>query len=88
VEEATLCLDALAPNSKADPLAIEEWCAGAIDETKFMGDELPEGPDDEPVSEESIRAVMNVLNSLAQETGLVEFKRIKTKRKAVASAAE
>jgi hypothetical protein len=83
---ATLCLDALAPNSKSDTLAIEEWCAGAVDETKFMGDELPEGPDDEPVSEESVRAVMDVLDGLAKETGLGEFKRTKSKRKAAAAA--
>ncbi len=85
---ATLCLDALALNPKADPLAIEEWCNAIVDETKFMGDELPHGPDDDPVSEESVQAVTEVLSGLAQEIGLTEFKRVKGKRKATEGADE
>lgn len=79
---ATLCLDALVANTKSDPLAIEDWCAETVDETKFMGDELPQGPDEDLVSEESIHAVTQVLSDLASETGLVEIKRSRKKRKA------
>lgn len=72
---STLCLDALATNPSWDTIEIEEWCRETVDETKFMGDELPEGPDEEPAPESSITAVTEILTSLADEIDLAEFKR-------------
>ncbi|MSO37801.1 MAG: hypothetical protein EXQ69_06055 [Acidimicrobiia bacterium] len=72
---STLCLDALAINPVVDAAAIDDWCNTTVDETKFMGDDLPEGPDDEPVPENSIKAVEAVLAALADEIDLAEFKR-------------
>ena len=39
-------------------------------------DELPFGPDEEPIPESSIQAVIDVLKTLAGEIDLAEFKRI------------
>jgi hypothetical protein len=74
---STLCLDALSPNQPTDTAAIEDWCDGQVDETKFMGDELPQGPDEEPIPEPSITAVKEILASLADEIDLSDFTRTK-----------
>uniref|UniRef100_A0A7C4LMH5 Uncharacterized protein n=1 Tax=Schlesneria paludicola TaxID=360056 RepID=A0A7C4LMH5_9PLAN len=71
---STLLLDALAPEPPLDITAIQEWCQEPIDETKYLN-ELPTGPDENPVPEESIAAVMAVLDQLATEIDLAEFKR-------------
>jgi hypothetical protein len=83
---STLCLDALAANPPTDTAAVEDWCDEQVDETKFMGDELPQGPDEEPVPEPSITAVTEILTSLAQEIDLSEFTR--TKQRAMQFAEE
>lgn len=70
----TLVLDVLAPNPPIDTHAIGEWCREPIDETKYMN-EVPIGPDEELVSEDSIAAVTAMLQTLADEINLVEFKR-------------
>ncbi len=73
---STLLLDALAPESALDGTAIEEWCQEKFDETKYL-DDLPVGPDEMQVPEESIEAVLTVLDRLATEIDLAEFKRKK-----------
>ena len=76
---STLGLDALSANPATDPAAIDDWCDEQVDETRYMGDELPQGPDEDPVPESSVKAVMDVLTSLADEIDLSEFKRTKGK---------
>jgi hypothetical protein len=83
----TLSLDALAPNSTVDTYAIREWCAEIVDETKYM-EELPVGPDEEPVPESSIQAVYDVLEQLAKEINLAEMIRTPSRRKTMATADE
>lgn len=70
----TLALDVVAPNPSIDTHAIGEWCREPIDETKYMS-ELPTGPDEEPVPQDRIAAVTAVLQTLADEINLAEFKR-------------
>lgn len=77
---STLLLDALAPEPPLEMSAIQDWCQEPIDETKYLN-ELPAGPDENPVPEKSIEAVMAVLDQLASEIDLAEFKR----KKAVSS---
>lgn len=77
---STLLLDALAPEPALDMTAIKEWCQEPIDETKYLN-ELPAGPDENPVPQDSIEAVIAVLHQLASEIDLAEFKR----KKAVSS---
>lgn len=76
----TLALDAIVPTSAVDVYAIEEWRAKRIDESKYLT-ELPEGPDEEPVSPEQINAIIDVLVLLAKEIDLSEFKREKRERR-------
>ena len=82
----TLSLDALAPNPAVDTIAIREWCAEPVDETKYL-DELPIGPDEEPVPESSIQAVYDVLVTLAKEINLADM-RGPSRRKAEGTAPE
>ncbi|MBX3412392.1 MAG: hypothetical protein KF708_06875 [Pirellulales bacterium] len=78
---STLALDALATNPAIDSVAVEEWCNEPVDETKYF-DELPNGPDEEPVADEAISAVFEVLATLAGEIDLAEFKRVHRKPEA------
>jgi hypothetical protein len=82
---STLCLDALSVNPPTDAAAIDDWCHEPVDETKYLGDELPLGPDEDRVPEASVSAVTEVLTSLADEIDLSEFKRIKGRPQTVAS---
>ena len=70
---STLALDALAPNPAVDEIEVRDWCEDQIDETECF-DELPAGPDEEPIPEESIDRVFAVLDSLATELKLIEMK--------------
>ena len=83
---STLCLDALAFNPATDAAAVDDWCHEPVDETKYMGDELPPGPDEEQVPETSIKAVTEVLTTLAEEIDLAEFKRTKVRPHAVSES--
>jgi hypothetical protein len=80
---ATLALDALVPTPAVDVYAILEWAREPIDESKYLAD-MPEGPDEEPVSERDIQVVHHVLESLADEIDLVDFKREKPQPKNLA----
>ncbi|MCI0700250.1 MAG: DUF6339 family protein [Planctomycetia bacterium] len=69
----TICLDALAPNSPTDAEVVGEWIAEKIDATLMM-EELPKGPDEDPVDEADITAVRKFLNELADRIHLAEVK--------------
>ena len=73
---STLCLDAVAANPPIDVAAIDDWCKMPVDETKFTGDILPDGPEEDPVPENSVRVVKDLLASLGDEIDLSEFKRV------------
>ena len=70
----TLSLDALCENPATDAEAVREWCRLPIDETKILGDELPQGPDEAPVPPEAIAAVRGVLERLAESINLAEVR--------------
>lgn len=86
---STLLLDALAPEPALDMITIQEWCQEPIDETKYL-EEIPVGPDENPVPEESIEAVIAVLEQLAAEIDLAQYvrKRATSSDDAVDSEAE
>lgn len=69
----TISLDALANSPPTDAVAVRDWIAGKIDETTMI-DELPTGPDEAPVPEEDITAVLTFLNELAERIRLTEVK--------------
>ncbi|MGO9463935.1 MAG: DUF6339 family protein [Isosphaeraceae bacterium] len=73
---ATLPLETISANPVVDTVAIKDWCAERIDETKFM-DDLPIGPDEDPVPEGEIAAVIEVLSTLARDIDLVAFKEVR-----------
>jgi hypothetical protein len=77
---ATLSLDAISANPAIDAVAIKDWCSEPIDETTFM-DDLPVGPDEDPVPENDIEAVIEVLRTLASEIDLTAFKEIRRRRR-------
>jgi Family of unknown function (DUF6339) len=76
---ATLPLETISANPVSDTVAIMDWCAERIDETKFM-DDLPIGPDEDPVPEGEIDAVVEVLSTLARDIDLVAFKEVRRRR--------
>ncbi len=77
---ATLSLDAISANPAEDAVAIKDWCAELIDETKFM-DDLPIGPDEDPVPEREIDAVIEILRIPAREIDLTAFKKLRRRRR-------
>ena len=68
-----VCLDALASNPPTDVEAVRQWIAQKIDETTMMN-ELPMGPDEDPVPESDIAAVRKFLDDLAVRINLAEAK--------------
>jgi hypothetical protein len=77
----TLSLDSLCENGAVDAEAIREWCNETIDETILVREELPEGPDEEQVPEEAITCVRAVLQRLADEIDLANFKAKRRRRR-------
>lgn len=61
---STVNLDALAPNLPVDHVAVREWCRESFDPTLYV-EELPEGPDEEQIPEESVEAVRSLLVAAA-----------------------
>jgi hypothetical protein len=59
----TIVLDALAPDPGSDRLRVEHWINTAFDENWNL-EELPEGPDEEPIAPEHIDAVGQLLERL------------------------
>src|SRR5205814_1781923 len=69
----TVCLDALAVSPATDTEAVGSWIKEKIDETTMM-DELPKGPDEDPVPEADIEAIRKFLDDLAARISLSEVK--------------
>jgi hypothetical protein len=76
----TLVLDALCDNAATDAQALREWCCMPIDLTKWMGEQLPDGPDEAPVPAEAIAAVRAILNRLAASIDLATVRSIRRSR--------
>ncbi len=83
----TLSLDALCQNPPVDVDSVRDWCNEAVDETKMM-DELPEGPDEEPISGQSIGLVYDVLQRLAVDIDLANVKRRRRIRRVPVESSE
>lgn len=69
----TVCLDALAASPATDVQAVADWVKEKIDVTTMM-DELPTGPDEDPVPDSDIAVVRKVLDDLAARIKLSEVK--------------
>jgi hypothetical protein len=65
----TIQLDALAPDPGTEVIAIEEWIAGRPDPEEIL-EELPSGPDEDPVNTEHIDRVEALLRDVAKSIGL------------------
>ncbi|MEU0058601.1 DUF6339 family protein [Streptomyces sp. NPDC006334] len=61
---ATLVYDALAPDEPRDPGALRHWIAEAESAPPVPRHELPVGPDEEPVPEESVAALTTYFTEL------------------------
>jgi len=55
---ATLIYDALAPDEPRDPAPLRDWIAAAESAPPVARYELPDGPDEEPVPEKSVEALV------------------------------
>lgn len=80
----TVSLDSLVDSRPVDAEAVREWIAEKIDETTMM-DELPEGPDEDPVPEDDIKAVRKFLDNLAALIKLSDVKADRRVREVVSS---
>ena len=56
-------LDALSPNPPIDHVAVREWLRQRPDPTLFL-DDLPVGPDEDPVPPAAVEPVLNLLEEL------------------------
>lgn len=70
----TVVLDRVASGSAGSVHAWEEWLTEPVDETVFL-DELPEGPNEDPVPEAHTAAMSALLAELADEVGLHDVRR-------------
>ncbi|MFD4575101.1 DUF6339 family protein [Streptomyces sp. NPDC058417] len=61
---ATLFYDVLAPDVPRDPLRLRDWIAEAGSAPPVARHTLPEGPDEEPVPEESVAALADCFTEL------------------------
>ena len=70
----TVVLDSVATGGSRSPAAWEEWLEETADETTFL-DELPQGPNEDPVPADQIEAMKELLSELAGEIRLHEVAR-------------
>jgi hypothetical protein len=61
---ATLVHDALAPDEPKDPMRLREWIAEAESAPPVSRHTLPEGPDEDPVPEESVAVLVRHFTEL------------------------
>jgi hypothetical protein len=66
----TIQLDAVAPVSGPDVIAIEEWVSQTPDRDGVLGDELPYGPDEEPMEPQVVARVATLIREVATSIGL------------------
>ena len=63
---STVNLDALAPNPPVDHVAVRDWCREANSfDPALHTDSLPDGPDEEPVPDEAVEPVLDLLKAAA-----------------------
>jgi alkanesulfonate monooxygenase SsuD/methylene tetrahydromethanopterin reductase-like flavin-dependent oxidoreductase (luciferase family) len=70
----TTMLDAVAPSLDVDAATIRDWCEEDVDETT-MFEEMPVGPPEQPVYEEHIEAVTELLKRVIRKTRFVKRRR-------------
>lgn len=68
----TTVLDAVAPDPGPDVVAVDEWLGATPDETKFM-DNLPGGPDEDPVDPAAIERVRALIKRVSERLPLRAF---------------
>jgi hypothetical protein len=66
----TIQLDVLAPIEPPDTLAADEWVAAHADIDDILGDELPRGPEENPVPGELVNEVEALIRRVATEIQL------------------
>lgn len=66
----TIVLDSVAPASPPDLAATEEWLRDHADAELLLEDELPQGPDEDPVDDVLIDAVEALVRQVAKEVGI------------------
>lgn len=69
----TRSLDALALSPPVNVEAVREWCGERFDHTLWK-DDLPEGPDEEPIPEEDVGRVYQLLEKVAADINLAQMK--------------
>jgi hypothetical protein len=80
----TLALDALCENLATDAEVVRLWCQEPFDVTRWLGDDLPEGPDETPVPAHAVAAVREVLDRLAASINLAAVRTIRTRKRSEA----
>ena len=70
----TVVLDRIASGVSGSVEAWDEWLAEPVDETVFL-EELPQGPNEDPVPGPDIASISELLAELADEVGLHDVKR-------------
>jgi hypothetical protein len=66
----TIQLDAVAPVAGPDVIAIEEWVATTPDRDEILGEAIPAGPEEDPISDEMVERVEKLLRDVASSIGL------------------
>jgi Family of unknown function (DUF6339) len=66
----TIMLDTIAPLSSPDLVAMEEWVASTPNLDLLLLDELPAGPEEDPVNPDLIDAVERLVRDVAEEVGI------------------
>lgn len=66
----TIMLDTVAPVLGPDRAAIEEWVMDSANPSDLLEGTLPVGPDEDPVDDEHVTAVENLVRRVAAEVGI------------------
>jgi Family of unknown function (DUF6339) len=66
----TIMLDTVAPLPGPDRVAIDEWVSGATSVDELLLDELPPGPDEDPVDPVLVDEVERLVRRVADEVGI------------------
>jgi len=67
-------LDTVAPSMNVDAQSVREWCEDDVDETT-MFEEMPVGPAEQPVEEDHVQAVTELLRRVISKTRFSKRKR-------------
>lgn len=66
----TIQLDAVAPVEGPDVIAINDWVAEAPDPDTILADEVPAGPEEDPIDPDKVGAVEKLLRDVADSIGM------------------